>query len=165
MTRVGSSAPVIPISFQLDEFAKSGSSFFSRFNFNWEKGILMSNIALLVAGIAYGFFMRLPLLMVSLSAYGLFYLVLYEKVKTTCPSSAKFYQLQSQLDVEVEQNKKLSKKLEANLRGNILAEDLHDQAEHDQIQLNLLKGRNEKLRKEVGRLEEQKSELLRRRRT
>ncbi len=163
MTRVGSSAPVIPISFQLDEFAKSGSSFFSKFNFNWEKGILVSNVGLLVAGIAYGFFMRLPLMMASLAVYGLFYLSLYGKVKNSRPSSGKLYQLQAQLDVEEEQNRKVSRKLEANLRGRDLVDNLRMQVKEDQLQLDQLEQRNRSLRSVVGRLKDRRDELLGRR--
>lgn len=49
----------------------------SSYCLNWEKVILFSNTALIVTGIAIAFFLKLPLVMIGLGAYGIAYLLIH----------------------------------------------------------------------------------------
>lgn len=60
--------------FQGDDSKEAASP--SRYCINWDKVILFANSALIVAGIAIAYFMKLPLLMAGLGAYGTLYLML-----------------------------------------------------------------------------------------
>lgn len=60
--------------FQGDDSKETASS--SRYCINWDKVIVFANSALLVTGIAIAYFMKLPLLMAGLGAYGTVYLML-----------------------------------------------------------------------------------------
>lgn len=147
---------------QLDETAKSKSSLLSRFSFtlNWEKVILISNVALLTAGIAYGFFMRLPMIMGGLALYGIFYLALYKKVKNARPSSGKIQHLQDQITVLETKNRELAKTVKENLKGESLAKNLRDQAEEDLKKIKRLEGEHKKwIRKINAAKAEYKTEL------
>lgn len=43
---------------------------------NWEKVLVFANTALIITGVAVAFFMKVPLLMMGLGAYGIFYLIM-----------------------------------------------------------------------------------------
>lgn len=127
-----------------------------RFTLNWERTLLWCNVALITSGIAYGFFMRLPAIMVGLAAYGLFYLLMRGKIQQSVPGN--LFELRAQLQVKEEENKQLSEKLKANLKGADLAENIRLQVIEDEKQLKDLSRRKERV---VARYESEKEKYNR----
>lgn len=80
------------------------------FNPNWEKVTLVCNLALLVTGIVYAFFMKLPLVMVGLGTYSITYLLLNGMVQRSRPSQTQVDDLKAKLTVQEQNNKLLGEK-------------------------------------------------------
>ena len=134
--------PITSARSQLHEHGNKGiSSILSRFSFsiNWEKALVVSHVALIAAGIAYGFFMRLPAIMVGLATYGMFYLLLRGKVQQSQPNSV--YELQAKLEAKDRENTDLRKKLKANLANSNLSSEQREQIIEDQKTIEKLNDR------------------------
>ena len=152
-----SQQPTSHLFVQLEEGVRSKSSLLSRFQFtlNWEKVMHVSNIAFIIAGIAYGFFMHFPLMSLGLTGYGILYLTILLKVKGGDSSSGKFYELQSQLQDAEDKGRGLNGKMQANLRES----GHQEQAGRDQKKIARIAENRARLESERKRLKVDRDQL------
>lgn len=143
---------------------KSVASFLKRFKFSviTEKTIFVCNLTVITSGIAYGFFIRLPVIMLGFSTYGIFYLLMHSKVKQLHPGKVDY--LQKILTEKNEKITELQNKLEEVIGSDELSKNISEQIEQDKIQLEGLlqkrqrslqeyKKEKQKLKKEINLLE------------
>ena len=117
------------------------SSLFGRINLNWDKVILFLNSALILSGIAFAFFIKLPFIGLGLGVYGVTYVVLYGLAKKAHPASDELIRVQKERDtaqqaldtaeqalaLESEQNKSLKDKIKENITGQDASKKLQDE--------------------------------------
>ncbi|NGX37378.1 MAG: hypothetical protein K1000chlam2_00532 [Chlamydiae bacterium] len=91
-----------PVFSQMKEFGgPEKPSLLGRVSINWETAILFCNVALVVAGMAHAYFIKLPLVSFGLGLYALFYLAIHGRVKQ-----------EKHKDLNVKRNENLSKQEE-----------------------------------------------------
>ena len=97
----------------MENKGNSNTSLFGRINLNWEKVLLFVNSALIITGIAVTFFMKLPIAMLGLGAYGVLYFYLHSKVHRERAEEIK--QEIEELSNQVEDKQQRLKKMEENI--------------------------------------------------
>ena len=104
-------------------------SLLERFSISWEKLIFISNIAMLTAGVAYGFFMSLPKLIIGLGLYGIYYCMLHAKAKNSDSSSETVQNLKTQLNLANLKAQSFNEKLNASASARSAREDVEQDAQ------------------------------------
>ncbi|NGX26982.1 MAG: hypothetical protein K940chlam6_00909 [Chlamydiae bacterium] len=102
------------------------SSFFGRiFSLNWDKAHLLANLVLVVSGVAYAFFMKLPpMIMFSIGFYGILVVALYAKAQKSRPSQSQINDLDEKLQVAREKNTIFEKKIKDEMSAGDMKETL-----------------------------------------
>jgi len=76
---------------------KGKSSLAGRIQLNWDTAILVCNTALILAGAAFTFFIKLPLISLSLLGYGIVYLVADGFARKAQPKGSELQKLEAKL--------------------------------------------------------------------
>ncbi|NGX47408.1 MAG: hypothetical protein K1000chlam3_00781 [Chlamydiae bacterium] len=102
------------------------SSFFGRiFSLNWDKAHLLANLVLVVSGVAYAFFMKLPpMIMFSIGFYGILVVALYAKAQKSRPSQGQINDLNEKLQVAREKNTIFERKIKDEMSAGDMKETL-----------------------------------------
>lgn len=146
----------------MEENAKSSTHpLSSRIQINWDKVILLANTALILAGIAFAFFMKLPLIMIGLAGYGALYVSLWNLAQKNRSDPAELHRLQTLLDLKEKTIKELKEEKKKILEGRdvtpaMKAEiaKLTKDRENAQDQVGTLKD-------EIARMSKEKDNLMR----
>jgi len=136
------------------------SSLFGRISLNWDKIILFFNSALILAGIAFSFFIKLPLISLGLGVYGVLYVSLYGLAKRAQPASGELLRVQKEKDTALQAlglAKEQNKTLEATLQELRTKEEEQGTLEERSEAVAKQKG---KLTTEVKRLSAERTTLF-----
>ena len=86
MLSINRSGPASSLRQEPSFYSRKISPLFGRVN--WEKCTIYSNLALIISGIAYAFFLNLPKIGIGLSLYCIYYIVLQTKSQQASVSAA-----------------------------------------------------------------------------
>ncbi len=137
------------------------SSFCGRiFSLNWDKAHLLANLVLVVAGIAYAFFMKLPpMIMFSLGIYGCLVTILYAKAQKSHPSQSQVDDLAEKLAVVKEKNTMIAEKFKAEMSAQDASGTLREDVETFSAKVSAWADKKGRLEREIGKLQRKRISL------
>ncbi|NGX59661.1 MAG: hypothetical protein KR126chlam3_00817 [Chlamydiae bacterium] len=137
------------------------SSFCGRiFSLSWDKAHLLANLVLVVAGIAYAFFMKLPpMIMFSLGLYGCLVTFLYAKAQKSRPSQSDVENLAETLAIVTEQHTLKEKNFKAEMSAQDASGTLREDVETYSAKVDALAARKGRLEREIGELQGKRKSL------